>query len=83
LDGVRKSYRRALAVAGVDVSVHAGEFFTLLGQSGSGKTTARPTRRARYGPGVRLAWVPRHTYVFDHQRARRESAAGARDSRET
>src|ERR1700694_1620984 len=39
LDGVRKSYGHVLAVAGVDLTVEAGEFFTLLGPAGSGKTT--------------------------------------------
>src|SRR6202162_4227648 len=39
LDGVRKSYGHVLAVAGVDLTVKAGEFFTLLGPSGSGKKT--------------------------------------------
>jgi ABC-type glutathione transport system ATPase component len=39
LEGVRKSYGQVVAVAGVDLAVEEGEFFTLLGPSGSSKTT--------------------------------------------
>jgi putative spermidine/putrescine transport system ATP-binding protein len=39
LEAVRKSYGDVVAVDGVDLEIHAGEFFTLLGPSGSGKTT--------------------------------------------
>src|SRR2546421_11526266 len=39
LQGVRKSYGQVVAVAGVDLTVEEGEFFTLLGPSGSGTTT--------------------------------------------
>ncbi|HEY2598452.1 MAG TPA: ABC transporter ATP-binding protein [Candidatus Dormibacteraeota bacterium] len=36
-----------------------------------------PGQALRYeGRRVRLAWVPGHTYVLDHQRARSDSAAG-------
>ena len=36
-----------------------------------------PGQALRYeGRRVRLAWVPGHTYVLDHQRARGDSAAG-------
>src|SRR5205814_9837515 len=37
--GVRKNYGPVVAVAGVDLVVDEGEFFTLLCPSGSGKTT--------------------------------------------
>jgi hypothetical protein len=42
-----------------------------------------PGQTLRYeGRRVRLAWVPGHTFVLDHQRARGDAAAGGYDSTE-
>jgi len=39
LEGVQRCFGALRAVDGVDLEIHAGEFFTLLGPSGCGKTT--------------------------------------------
>jgi ABC-2 type transport system ATP-binding protein len=39
LRGLRKAYKDVVAVAGLDLEVHAGECFGLLGPNGAGKTT--------------------------------------------
>ncbi|MFE9095735.1 ABC transporter ATP-binding protein [Streptomyces sp. NPDC007264] len=39
LQGLRKEFGDATAVAGVDLEISDGEFFSMLGPSGSGKTT--------------------------------------------
>jgi iron(III) transport system ATP-binding protein len=43
LSGVRVEYEGFTALPGLDLTVHEGEFFTLLGPSGCGKTTALRT----------------------------------------
>lgn len=39
LNGVSKHFGPVVAVDGVSLSIHDGEFFSLLGPSGCGKTT--------------------------------------------
>jgi putative spermidine/putrescine transport system ATP-binding protein len=39
LAGLTKQYGEVVAVAGIDLEIQRGEFFTFLGPSGSGKTT--------------------------------------------
>lgn len=38
-DGIKKSYGRVTALASADFSVRAGEVFSIVGETGSGKTT--------------------------------------------
>ncbi len=39
LRGIKKSYGGAVAIENLDLTVHSGEFLTILGPSGCGKTT--------------------------------------------
>ena len=68
LVGLTKSFDDAQAVRGIDLDVHAGEFFSLLGPSGCGKTTTlrmiagfeRPTEGQVILDGTDVANVPPH-----------------------
>ena len=68
LKGLTKRFEEALAVDAIDVSIRAGEFFSLLGPSGCGKTTTlrmiagfeRPTSGQIVLDRVDVAQVPPH-----------------------
>lgn len=66
LEGVSKSYGDILAVNRVDLSIHKGELFALLGASGCGKSTLLrilaglevPTEGRVYIDGIDMAGMP-------------------------
>src|SRR4051812_30680821 len=68
LEGVVKRFGPATAVAGIDLDVASGEFFSLLGASGCGKTTTlrmiggfeRPDEGRILLDGSDLAATPPH-----------------------
>ena len=39
LEGISKSFGDTRAIQGLDLTIHDGEFFVLLGPTGMGKTT--------------------------------------------
>src|SRR5262249_57321705 len=68
LEDLTKRFAEVVAVDSIDISMPAGEFFTLLGPSGCGKTTTlrmiagfeRPTSGRIVLDGVDVAAVPPH-----------------------
>jgi spermidine/putrescine transport system ATP-binding protein len=68
LKALTKRFEDALAVDAIDLSIHAGEFFSMLGPSGCGKTTTlrmiagfeRPTSGQIVLDRVDVAQVPPH-----------------------
>lgn len=60
-EGLRKVYPRAqgglVAVHGLDLTVHRGEFFGLLGTNGAGKSTTIGMLTTLVAPSAGTAWV--------------------------
>ncbi|MCB0880743.1 MAG: ABC transporter ATP-binding protein [Thermoleophilia bacterium] len=79
--GVRRAFRRAVALDGVDVAVGPGESVAVLGPNGAGKTTLlrilagvdHPTSGEVERPARGIAWVPQRPAVYP-QLTTRENA---------
>lgn len=67
--GLRKSYGAQTVLDGVDLDIRRGEFFALLGPSGTGKTTLLRVLAGLETPDAGEVWVPpRRTTVYQEPR---------------
>jgi ABC-2 type transport system ATP-binding protein len=71
--GIRKRYRRRVALHGASLEVHAGEAVALTGENGSGKTTLLRICAGLLSPDSgtvhrhgRVGYCPQEPGVFDH-----------------
>ena len=63
--GLHKSFDKTIAVDGLDLAVHEGEFFGFLGPNGSGKSTTIRMLTAQLLPSAGQMKVARHDVVAD------------------
>jgi ABC-2 type transport system ATP-binding protein len=56
-EGLTKRYRHTVAVAGLDLSVQAGQVFGVLGRNGAGKTTTMRMLLGLIRPTAGRAWL--------------------------
>src|SRR5438874_9298996 len=68
---VARRFGPVQALAGVDLTVEAGEFFGLLGPNGAGKTTLISILAGLTHADAGVARVLGHHVVYDYRRARR------------
>ena len=68
--GLRKCYKSITAVDGLDLSIHKGELFSLLGVNGTGKTTTIKMLTCLTRPTAGDAWVSGHSITKETERAK-------------
>src|SRR5512140_1617875 len=68
---VARRFGTVQALAGVDLTVHQGEFFGLLGPNGAGKTTLISILAGLTLPDTGSARILGHDVVTDYRQARR------------
>ena len=61
IKGLCKRYGGREAVRGLDLSVHRGELFSLLGVNGAGKTTTVRMLSGLIAPTAGDAWIEGHS----------------------
>ncbi|MBN1135404.1 MAG: ABC transporter ATP-binding protein [Anaerolineae bacterium] len=70
-DGLTKRFRQTVAVDGLNLSVHHGEIFGLVGPDGAGKTTTIRMLCAVMDPSSGQAWVAGLDTVADAEQIKR------------
>ena len=68
--GLRKCYKSITAVDGLDLSIHKGELFSLLGVNGAGKTTTIKMLTCLTRPTAGDAWVSGHNITKEAERVK-------------
>src|SRR5689334_1953054 len=71
IEGLKKSFRKTMALGGVDIEVPAGVVYGLLGPNGAGKTTIVRILATLLLPDSGRAWVANHDVIREAESVRR------------
>lgn len=66
MEGVKKRFGATIALAGVDLTVRAGEVLALVGENGAGKSTLMKTLSGAYHPDEGKMWLNGEPYAPQH-----------------